>query len=242
MNQNRFPIAAGLLCVAACAIAPLAVRIHAAEHEALIFDPAPLNLGNIVPPPPGQESETAKAELAALHQIEQTRTSAQIAAAQADDHEEDIFSYRTVLGDAFTAANFPLTATLSARVHREEPAASDPLKTQFHRPRPYQADSTLHAVCPTTTKPNSYPSGHTISGYLEAFTLASMIPEKREQILARADEYAHNRLVCGVHYPSDLMAGRQVAYAVFGALMTSPEFQRELAGARVEVRKKLGMN
>ena len=83
---------------------------------------------------------------------------------------------------------------------------------------------------------------HTILGYLEAFTLAQIVPEKRNQILERADEYAHNREVCGVHYPTDVASGREAAYAVFGAMMISKEFQQDLAAARAETRKVLGLN
>ena len=116
------------------------------------------------------------------------------------------------------------------------------LKAAFHRPRPYQFDTTLHPVCKTSEVPDSYPSGHGVSGYLLAFTVAQIVPEKRTEILARADEYAHNRLVCGVHYPSDLAASRSVAYAVFGYMMATPRFQVDLAAARTETRKKLGLN
>jgi acid phosphatase (class A) len=80
-----------------------------------------------------------------------------------------------------------------------------------------------------------------LTGYLEAFTLAEIAPEKRAEILARADDYAHSRLVCGVHYPSDVEASRTVAYAVFGYMLATPRFQRDLAVAREEMRAKLGL-
>jgi acid phosphatase (class A) len=72
-------------------------------------------------------------------------------------------------------------------------------------------------------------------------TLAEMVPEKRTEILARADDYAHNRLVCGVHYPSDIEAGRRVAYVVFGYMMATPQFEHDLAAAKAEMRGKLGL-
>jgi acid phosphatase (class A) len=59
--------------------------------------------------------------------------------------------------------------------------------------------------------------------------------------LDRADEYVHNRLICGVHYASDIEASCMVAYAIFGAMEASPDFQRDLAGAREETRRKLGL-
>jgi acid phosphatase (class A) len=206
------------------------------------IDPKVLDLSLIVPPPPPQDSPTVKAELSELHQIEETRTPTQVAAAQGDDKEEDIFIFRAVLGPSFNPEALPLTAALGAHIHNDEPFADNPLKAAFARPRPYQLDPTLHPVCKTTDQHNSYPSGHTLTGYLEAFTLAQIVPEKRREILDRAGDYAHNRLVCGVHYLSDTAASRDLAYAAFGYMLASPRFQIELAAARAETRKHLGLN
>jgi acid phosphatase (class A) len=195
----------------------------------------------MVPAPPAVGSEVEKAEFIELNRIQGARTPAQIKAAQADDAEEDIFVYRTVLGSGFNAQALPLTAALSAHLHSDEPVVSDQLKRLFQRPRPYQLDSTIHPVCKVTTAHNAYPSGHALSGYLLALTLAQMVPEKSSEILSRADEYAHNRLVCGVHTASDLEASRMVAYAMFGSMLQEPRFQQDLAAARAETRHALAL-
>jgi acid phosphatase (class A) len=209
------------------------------NHNTHYIDPHVLRLDLILPSPPVRSSATTTAELTELHRIEAVRTPVQIAQAQADDREQDIFIFKTVLGPDFTAETLPMTALLSARVHQEETAASGPLKNIYHRARPYQADSTLHPVCPLNPGPTSYPSGHSLSGYLLAFTLVQLVPEKQKEILERADEYAHNRLICGVHYASDTEASRSIAYAIFGSLVTSTSFQRDFAAAREETRRKL---
>jgi acid phosphatase (class A) len=211
------------------------------SHATYYIDPSPLHLDLILSPPPSRDSATAAAELTELHHLEAVRTPSQIAQAQADDREEDIFIFRSVFGPGFNAETLPITASLSAHVRRDESAASSPLKNLYHRPRPYQVDSTLHPVCPLNSGPTSYPSGHSLSGYLLAFTLVQLVPEKRQQIFDRADEYVHNRLICGVHYASDTEASRRVAYAIFGAMAASPNFQRDLAAAREETRRKLGL-
>jgi acid phosphatase (class A) len=211
------------------------------SHAAYYVDPRPLHLDLIVSPPPARGSATTAAELTELHRIEAARTPVQITQAQADDHEEDIFVFKSVLGSGFTAEALPLTASLSAHVRKDESAASNPLKNIYRRPRPYQVDSTLHPVCQLNPEPTSYPSGHSLSGYLLAFTLVQLVPEKRQQIFDRADEYVHNRLICGVHYASDTEASRRVAYAIFGSMVASPNFQRDLAAAREETRRKLGL-
>ncbi len=210
-------------------------------HTTYYIDPLTLHLDLILPPPPARDSAITTAELRDLHRIEASRTPAQIAQAQADDHEEDIFVFKTALGPNFTAEALPITAALSERVRKDESAASGPLKKIYRRPRPYQVDGTLHPVCPVNPEPTSYPSGHSLSGYLLAFTLVQLVPEKRQEIFDRADEYVRNRLICGVHYASDTEASRKVAYAIFGSLTASPRFQRDLAVAREETRLKLGL-
>jgi acid phosphatase (class A) len=243
MNLRRRTVlaAALLFCAAIFAQAPAAPHVEAA-NTGYYTRTAPLDLSGIFPPPPAQNSDTNKAELALLHQIEQSRTPAQVAAAQDDDKHEDVFYLRSVMGEGFTRGNLPLLTALSDRMESEGSAASGALKGEFKRPRPYQFDRTLHPVCETVTQPNSYPSGHSIVGYLDAFILIRIVPEKSREILERADDYAHNRMVCGVHYPSDLTAGREVAYVLFGYLTAQPHFQDDLAAARVETRKRLGLN
>jgi acid phosphatase (class A) len=245
--MRHFVGAIALLC---CACVAADAQEHKADTEAKpakvrvasFIQVERLPLATIVPAPPADGSETTKAEFAELHRIQDTRTPEQVKAAQADDAEEDIFIYKTVLGAGFNEQSLPLTTALSVHVHGDEPIATNPLKDEFQRPRPYQVDATLHPVCKVTTQHNAYPSGHTLSGYLLAFTLIQMVPEKRTEILERADVYAHNRLVCGVHTASDLEASHRIAYAVFGSMVQEPRFQQELAAARAETRHALHLN
>ena len=142
-------------------------------------------------------------------------------------------------GDGFTADRLPRTAALSARVRAQEDEISAPLKSAFQRVRPYNQDGTLHPVCKTKTKADSYPSGHALAGWLDALTLVDLAPEKREAILARADAYARNRLVCGVHFASDIEASKLLAYAVHAAMQGNPAYQQDVAAARAELREAL---
>jgi acid phosphatase (class A) len=195
----------------------------------------------ILAAPPAFDSETTKAELAELHQIEGARSEAQVAKAKFDDENENIFVFKDVFGDAFTKENLPLTAALGDRVKNDEGVNNNAAKTGFHRVRPYNLDKTLHPVCKTKIKDDSYPSGHSTSGYIFALTLIDMAPEKRDEILARAEDYAHNRLVCGVHYSSDLPASRLSAYTIHAVMETNPQYQKVVAEARAELRSKLGL-
>lgn len=198
-----------------------------------------LDTSLIVEHPPTDNSATTARELEQLHKLEATRTPQDVQAAKADDVEQDIFIYRNIFGSGFTAENLPVLAVLSADVHNEEGVASAPLKNAFARPRPYQLDSTLHPICKTTTDHNSYPSGHTLSGYLLGYTMAYIAPDKKDLILARTEDYAQHRLTCGVHYASDLVAAREIASAMFGAMLANPAFRARLAAAQQELQQRL---
>jgi acid phosphatase (class A) len=215
-----------------------------ANHSTIstyFIDPSILDVASTLTAPPASGSQSTQEELAVIHHVELTRTPQQVIAAREDDREQDIFIFRNVLGSGFKADRFPLAAALSSHIRDDEAATSKSFKKLFARPRPFQVDKTLRPVCTLTTEPNSFPSGHTLSGYLLAFTLVQIIPEKKTEILQRADEYANNRIVCGVHYPSDLKAGRELAYLMFGSMLANPRFQTELTAAREETRTNLGL-
>ena len=200
-----------------------------------------LNFAALVVPPPAPGSAEAQADLAAVHLAQTKRSAEQVKDAQRDDHEESIFAYETVLGPGFRASELPVTAALSLRLRAESSVINPVLKSSFHRPRPFVADTSVNPVCDKTAS-ESYPSGHAMVGYLEGLALAQMIPERSQAILERAKQYAQNRVVCGVHYPSDVEASHSIALAMFGELATSARFQQDLQAARSEIRKQLKLN
>lgn len=202
------------------------------------IDTTLLKAGLLLADPPAVGSAANDAELALLQHIQDTRTPELAAKARADEKEEDIFIFRAVLGQNFMPDILPVTAALGAHVKNEQSVVGALLKRSFQRPRPYQTDSALHPVCAMKKMHDSYPSGHAFTGYLEALTLVELFPYERNEILGRADDYAHNRLVCGVHYPSDIEASRRIAYAVFGFMLSTPKFQQDLEAARLEIQSK----
>jgi acid phosphatase (class A) len=231
----NLPFRFSLLRISALAAALFAVAAAGAAESS--FVPADRLHGMLIlAAPPVAASGTASNELAELHLIEGARTKEQMARAIADDKDESIFIFRDVVGAGFTPQALPLTAALSAHVGDDESANTGPLKKSFARVRPYNADKSLHPICKTKTKNDSYPSGHATAGYLQALTLIELFPEKRDAILARADEYAGNRMVCGVHYRSDIQAAKLLAYAVHAVMLENPQFKTEMAAARAEAR------
>jgi len=63
---------------------------------------------------------------------------------------------------------------------------------------------------------------------LQALTLIDILPEQRDAVLARADDYANNRLVCGVHYPTDLAASKVLAYTIHALMTANPRYHKKV--------------
>ena len=57
----------------------------------------------------------------------------------------------------------------------------------------------------------SYPSGHTTYGYMGSVVLAVLVPERYQQMIARAAEYGNDRILMGAHYAMDVLGGRTLA-------------------------------
>ena len=81
----------------------------------------------------------------------------------------------------------------------------------------------------------SYPSGHSASGWAWALTLAELRPDSADAILRRGREFGESRVVCGVHWPSDVVAGRMLGSATVAALHAREDFREMLQDSRAEL-------
>jgi acid phosphatase (class A) len=197
-----------------------------------------VNLSTLIAPPPAEHSDAQKAEFAELHHWQDVRTPAQIAYAQADQNIT-VYRFADVLGQKFTSDSLPLTTAFFAKTLSTGEAFSSAAKKFFNRPRPFLSDTTLTPVL--GRPPNaSYPSGHSTAGNLFAIVLANMIPEKSSELYARGWVFAENRVIGGVHYPSDIQAGRISAGIIADRLFANPDFLKDYAAAKAELRKQLG--
>ena len=84
-------------------------------------------------------------------------------------------------------------------------------------------------------KDGSYPSGHTAIGWAWALILCEVVPENTDAILARGREFGQSRVVCNVHWQSDVDEGRIMGAAAVARLHADESFRRELEEAKREV-------
>lgn len=203
-----------------------------------VLDPAQVDAARLVPPPPVPDSAQAKDELAEIHAIHDRSSEQEIEAARkdADDEKPDMFN--AAIG--FDIATLPQTAKLLEMVIEEEDTATKAAKKYFHRDRPWVVDTTIATCTPKPPGParNSYPSGHSSVGFAMGVMLADLMPEKSQAILARASEFAEHRLVCGVHFRSDIVAGQQYGTILAVMLMQNPIVQSQMTKAAAELHSK----
>lgn len=88
-------------------------------------------------------------------------------------------------------------------------------KNMFNRPRPYQLADALNIPFDRykteTSNTPSYPSGHTVQPKLVANYYATIYPEHKNGLFEGAIKSAMGRVRMGVHFPSDIEAGHDLA-------------------------------
>jgi acid phosphatase (class A) len=220
-------------------------------------------------PPPAPGSAEQQRDIDAVLNAQKARTPQSTKRAE-EDAKVDLFAFADVLGPKFAADSLPTTVAFFRKVNAERGRVVNVLKDCWERPRPFVANADVHppgtmekdnATVPGTKNvaPHdaasscrplepvpaysySYPSGHSTYGALTAILLANMVPEKRSELFARGWEYGRNRVVGGVHYPTDVEAGRIEATVLVSLMMQNPAFNSDFASSKAELRRALGLN
>jgi acid phosphatase (class A) len=189
--------------------------------------------------PPGPDSAQTRLEIEELLRIERTRNSAQVLAAQTD-RKTDVERFFGALGfGPDKPPDLPKVRRLMERVETDIRPYVRAAKTRFLRVRPFEVDSRLHPCIDHVRGDQSYPSGHAAYGYVVTGLLEDMVPERRRELQTRGEEFARQRMVCGVHFRSDIDAGRQGAGWLLVTLSAAPAYLDDMKGARAELRSAL---
>jgi acid phosphatase (class A) len=216
--------------------ATLLVAAKPVPADQLLLKPGMIDAALLLPPPPADDSEIERSELAVLHAVDQVRTPAEMDHAKADGKLKEVSIFADAMGPGFDLDRLPATKALFQTVRVEEKAAVAVAKDHFKRNRPWIVDPSLHSCAPDDAPQSSYPSGHTSMAYSMAAILARLVPAKAPAILSRAADYAHNRVICEQHSPSDLAAGEAFGMLIAERLMAQPTFQAQFRAAQAELK------
>ncbi|CAN5365455.1 hypothetical protein BH11PSE9_BH11PSE9_33830 [soil metagenome] len=184
--------------------------------------------------------------------VDDTEGCRQIAAAvkQRDERRDEIFEEATDIMAVYrvvsvkrnpSAPAAPATANM-ALIEALINSLRGPLfklKDKYERGRPYCCcqPSVPPMITPTQdlfpTHP-AYPAGHATFAHAAALVWGALFPELKERMIACAARVAENRVIAGLHYPSDNVAGVHLAEQAVAQLLASPDFTQLMTAAQAE--------
>ena len=196
---------------------------------------------HILPPAPSRDSPTRQADIAAYRETRSLKGGDRWDLAASDS----VLTPFSILDDESCAlgvrvdqTNAPHLIELLTRMSRDAGHIVNTAKEQFRQLRPFVAlggPICTEADRDATAKSYSYPSGHTTYSWAVGLVLAEIAPDRATPILARARAYGESRVVCGVHWVSDVEEGRTSASILIAVLHSNLQFESDLAAAKREV-------
>lgn len=221
----------GLIALGLMVLAP----VQAAAPRYHYLTSASVGPIELLAPPPAPGSPEQAADLETTARVYAATSPAEHARA-AGEVRFTVFAFAPAIGAWFAPGRFPRTEALFKHVHDDAKAVTRMPKNHWQRLRPYHVapERFPDAIEHEDRTDYSYPSGHSTRGTVDALVLAELFPRQREAILAKGRDTGWLRVEGGVHYPTDIYAGRVLGQAIFHALQASPQFQADLAAARAE--------
>ncbi len=251
MSRSPFALRLGALTVLAAALAACAgtPARHAPGHDApaapaptgyLQADAIPDSLA-LSPPPPAPGSAWAALDDAIAGEAIALRGSARFTQAGADADlrfPAGAGQFSCALGVAVDDTHTPALYRLLQRSLIDASAATRAAKNRYQRPRPFMVNG--QPTCTPDDEPHlrgsgSYPSGHTAIGWAWALILSEIAPGQATALLERGRNYGHSRLVCNVHWYSDVQQGQALGAATVARLHDNAAFRADLDAAKREI-------
>ena len=147
--------------------------------------------------------------------------------------------YACALGRPLSAQALPKTYHLLQRVELDARTVGTPPKDHFNRTRPLIGDD--RPVCikrEDWMKTNaSYPSGHSMVGMAWGLILGELAPARASGLAEAGREIGDSRVICGVHYQSDVEAGRLLGAVMVAREHADQSFRADFAAAKAELSK-----
>ncbi|HZC15844.1 MAG TPA: phosphatase PAP2 family protein [Caulobacteraceae bacterium] len=230
------PLAAAGLVLASFAVA----QTPPAPLKGYLSEDTRPKTERILPPPPAAGSGREADDQAVFVRTRALAGGPRWSLATADaDMSGRASMFACALGVTLDASDAPTLQRLFGRSGHDAVAIVDAPKDLFARPRPFVHASGVAPICVPKTdalaKTASYPSGHSTLSWAWGLILSELAPDRATEIMARAREIGDSRVICGVHYVSDVEEGRVNGSVLVAALHANPEFEADLAKARAEV-------
>ncbi|MCR4521001.1 MULTISPECIES: phosphatase PAP2 family protein [Bosea] len=221
----------------------LAMPASAQQRPYLLWlDGAKLDIAHIIGLPPAQNSPEGKAEFEQVQQISANRTPEREKAAIADQRLA-LVNFLNGMDTGYVDNTHREVRLLFREAQVELGILLKSVHRLTSRQRPFQLWAKVRVKpCPgARPEGTSFPSGHAATAALYAELLKAAAPELSDKLEARVKSYGESRLICGFHYPSDLVAGDKVGRAVAKALLADRAFKARFDETVPEIRVAFGV-
>ena len=221
----------------------LAMPASAQQRPYLLWlDGAKLDIAKIIGLPPAQNSPEGKAEFEQVQQISANRTPEREKAAIADQRLA-LVNFLNGMDTGYVDNTHREVRLLFREAQVELGILLKSVHRLTSRQRPFQLWAKVRVKpCPgARPEGTSFPSGHAATAALYAELLKTAAPELGDKLEARVKSYGESRLICGFHYPSDLVAGDKVGRAVAKALLADRAFKARFDETVPEIRVAFGV-
>jgi acid phosphatase (class A) len=196
----------------------------------------------LLPPPPalGSAAEALDQDVARANLALRGTSRWKLASMDADlSFPSAAGDFSCALGAPVTEQDTPRLYVMLRRVMTDAGLSTGAAKNKYQHARPFMLDS--EPTCApdqeeALRKNGSYPSGHTAIGWAWALVLSEASPDQSEAIIARGRAFGESRLVCNVHWESDVIEGRFMGAATVARLHAEPEFLADLEAAKSELK------
>lgn len=194
-----------------------------------------------LPPPPALGSARQQNDDKAFATTRALKGSARWALAQADAVETIpalLKGFSCAAGFELDADKAPHLVALLRKVRQSEKPDVKAGKEHWQRNRPFvgtEADICTEGARFRLSSSGAYPSGHTTWGWGTALILAELLPERSTALLQRGRVYGESRIVCGVHWESDVQEGYLVGAAEIATMHGDAAFRADMEAARAEM-------
>ena len=195
----------------------------------------------LIPPPPSAGSTA----LALDHDISRNGLTLRDSPRWTLAAEDADLTFPRAAGTFSCALNAPVTEQdtphlymLMRRTLADVSLSTSKAKNAFMRTRPFVINRERTCspnVEQSMMKNGSYPSGHSAVGWAWALILSEISPEQADAILARGRAFGQSRVICNVHWQSDVIEGRFIGAATVARLHADPVFRADLESARSEI-------
>jgi len=147
-------------------------------------------------------------------------------------------TFSCALNAPITEEDTPHLYMLMRRTLTDAGLSTYTAKNHYNRSRPFVVNKETSCT-PDQEKQlmtdGSYPSGHAAVGWAWALILSEIAPEHTDAILARGLTFGQSRVICGVHWQSDVIEGRSIGAGAVARLHADPAFRAEVEAAKAEL-------